>query len=188
MSLGERIKIVRHSNSITQSEFASRLLVTASYISKIEADKEKPSDIFLKLMSLEFRISLSWLKTGEGDKDIDESDYFSRTLYNKGELFDTLVDFEQTVSALPDDINSSIVYLINEYTHILKTEHLRDSQKIMIASVLADLLSIVTEMIDKYIVTDKNDGKELLRFNNLSSSLSNDILDKFLEIRNALTL
>ena len=41
------------------------MLVSSSYISKVEAGKEIPSDIFLKLISLEFGISYDWLKTGD---------------------------------------------------------------------------------------------------------------------------
>ncbi len=42
-----------------------KVLVSSSYISKVEAGKEIPSDIFLKLISLEFGISYDWLKTGD---------------------------------------------------------------------------------------------------------------------------
>ena len=71
MELGERIRKVRKDCSITQGKFAERMLVSASYISKIESGKELPSDIFLKLMSLEFDVSLDWLRTGEGTKKIN---------------------------------------------------------------------------------------------------------------------
>ena len=43
--IGERIKIIRKMYNIKQKEFAERVSVSASYISKVESGKEVPTDI-----------------------------------------------------------------------------------------------------------------------------------------------
>ena len=61
--IGERIKIIRKMYNIKQKEFAERVSVSASYISKVESGKEVPTDMLLKLIALDFKISLDWLNS-----------------------------------------------------------------------------------------------------------------------------
>jgi len=42
--IGERIKIIRKMYNIKQKEFAERVSVSASYISKVESGKEVPTE------------------------------------------------------------------------------------------------------------------------------------------------
>lgn len=72
MSLGNRIKEVRTNYKMTQQEFAEKLSVSRSFISRVEADKEKPSDSLLKLISATFNIRLGWLMTGDGQKESEK--------------------------------------------------------------------------------------------------------------------
>lgn len=188
MSLGERIKEVRKDNSITQSDFAKRMLVSASYISKVEAGKEKPSDIFIKLMSLEFNVSLEWLSTGNGTKNIlnNQYDYFERNQDYNINVEEDIIDFQRTINMLPKDINSSIFFMLEEYSHLLKLEYLSESQKTLIASIISDIFANITEMIDKFFTTNKNDEKELRRFERFSIEVCQDISNKVNEIKNVL--
>ncbi len=61
MTLGECIKTVRKVHKEKQKDFAKRLFVSASYISKMEQDKEVPTDMFLKLLSYEYNVSFEHL-------------------------------------------------------------------------------------------------------------------------------
>ncbi len=65
--VGERIKATRIKKELTQKEFSKRILVTPSYLSRVETGSEKPTDMLVKLISLEFNVPLNWLK-GETDK------------------------------------------------------------------------------------------------------------------------
>ena len=56
-TLGMRIRKVRKMYNLRQKDFADRLFVSAAYISMLEADKEHPTDMLLKLISLDFNIS-----------------------------------------------------------------------------------------------------------------------------------
>lgn len=70
-TLGERIKEVRKKLNLKQKDFAKRLLVSTSYISKVETNVEIPTDTFLKLISYEFNVPFEIL-TGYSN-DISEN-------------------------------------------------------------------------------------------------------------------
>lgn len=64
---GERIKELRKRLKLTQKEFSSRILVTPSYLSRVETGSEKPADMLIKLISLEFKVPISWLNGSNED-------------------------------------------------------------------------------------------------------------------------
>ena len=66
-TLGLRIKEVRTGHELTQQQFADSISVSRPFISRVEADKEKPSDSLLKLICATYQISFDWLKTGNGN-------------------------------------------------------------------------------------------------------------------------
>lgn len=68
MTLGKRIKEIRKDNGLTQKEFADKISVSRPFISRIEADKEKPSESLMKLISATFGIELDWIMQGTGYK------------------------------------------------------------------------------------------------------------------------
>ncbi len=65
-TVGKRIKAVRTELHFTQKEFGNKVFVSGSYISRVEADREQPTEMLLKLISFEFKCSFSWLLKGEG--------------------------------------------------------------------------------------------------------------------------
>lgn len=67
-TIGERIKIIRIENELTQKEFAEKISVSRPFISRVEADKEIPSDSLIKLICFTFNISYNWLKFEMGNK------------------------------------------------------------------------------------------------------------------------
>lgn len=69
MSLGDRLKEIRKDNNLTQEAFAEKISVSRPFISRIEADKEKPSDSLIKLISAIFNVELNWIKYGSGIKE-----------------------------------------------------------------------------------------------------------------------
>ena len=66
-NIGDRIKQIRTSEGLTQKDFAKRILVSPSYISGVEHGNEVPNEKFMKLVSLEFGISLDWICKGKGE-------------------------------------------------------------------------------------------------------------------------
>ena len=66
-TIGERVKIVRKANSLTQEQLSSILAVSRPYITNIELNNKIPSKPIIKLFCHEFNISEEWLCVG-GDK------------------------------------------------------------------------------------------------------------------------
>jgi len=67
-TIGDRIKQIRKEFLLTQDEFGSRVKVTNAHISKIENNNDCPSDMLIKLITIEFNINEEWLRDGVGEK------------------------------------------------------------------------------------------------------------------------
>jgi len=66
-TLGNRLKLARKNNNITQEAFAQHLNLTQSNISDYERDKSAPAINILSKMAKICRVDFEWLATGEGD-------------------------------------------------------------------------------------------------------------------------
>ncbi|MBP1578987.1 MAG: helix-turn-helix transcriptional regulator [Oscillospiraceae bacterium] len=94
-SIGERIKQIRQDRKLSQQEFAEKLSVSRSFISRVEHNKENPSETLLKLISWSFECDFDWLTNGSGKK---YSDYKEKQLLQKEIIKSDLVnkiDFAQ---------------------------------------------------------------------------------------------
>lgn len=67
MEIGKRLLIVRKNLNLTQAEFSLPLGVNRGYIATLETSDKEPSETLLKLISYEYGISYTWLRTGEGE-------------------------------------------------------------------------------------------------------------------------
>lgn len=65
-SIGERIKKIRVDANLNQKQFAEKISVSRSFISRVENDKEIPSDTLVKLISSLFDRNYEWIKDGVG--------------------------------------------------------------------------------------------------------------------------
>lgn len=70
--MNNRIKIVRQGAGLSMEQFAQKIGVTRSSISKIESGQNNPSDQTLMLICREFNINEDWLRTGEGEMKIED--------------------------------------------------------------------------------------------------------------------
>lgn len=94
-TIGERIKQIRLDRKLSQQEFAEKLSISRSFISRVEHNKENPSETLLKLISWTFECDFNWLTNGSGKK---YSDYKEKKLLQKGIIESDLVskiDFDQ---------------------------------------------------------------------------------------------
>lgn len=66
----ERIKQVRKSHNLTQTEFGERLGVRGNTITTYETGVRAPSSAVITAICREFNISEQWLRTGEGSPHI----------------------------------------------------------------------------------------------------------------------
>ena len=65
--LNERIKDVRLTRKLSQTDFAKKISVSRSAVCKMESGENSPSEQTIKLMCKEFGVNEDWLRTGQGD-------------------------------------------------------------------------------------------------------------------------
>lgn len=67
-TIGERIKEIRSERGLTQQQFADSISVSRPFISRVESNKEIPSDSLIKLIGVLYHYKYEWIKEGEGKK------------------------------------------------------------------------------------------------------------------------
>lgn len=65
--IGERIKTLRKALGLSQTDFAARIGTVQNTITGYETGRREPSNQVLTLICREFRVSVDWLRTGEGE-------------------------------------------------------------------------------------------------------------------------
>ncbi|MCK4761753.1 MAG: helix-turn-helix transcriptional regulator [Candidatus Aminicenantes bacterium] len=68
-SFGKRLKMLRKKMGDSQKEFAKRVEVAESTISKYETNLRNPDSVFLAKLKKSTNVNLNWLIGGEGDSD-----------------------------------------------------------------------------------------------------------------------
>ena len=74
--IGFRIKSIRKEEGLNQTEFASKLFISQSYLSGLEKNTLQLTDKLKKLICYEFGINEDWLLFGKGEmyNDVHEND------------------------------------------------------------------------------------------------------------------
>jgi len=85
MSFKERLLALRKKLNLTQAQFAKPLGVNRGYIATLETSDKEPSKTLLKLISYEYCISYTWLKTGEGEMFISPEESLKKIIACYGE-------------------------------------------------------------------------------------------------------
>lgn len=166
-TIGSRMRFIRKKEGLKQTDFAKRVLVSASYISKVESDKETPSDIFTKLVALEFGISYTWLKDGVGNIQIDkkEHDYFERNVTDDtNSMPEEIMELNSNIQSLLQNNNTfrrmCISEICQDLSQIIQMD-MTDSEKDLIIELLADYLGNIEELGNKlYMIRKINDYSE----------------------------
>lgn len=143
-TLGMRIRKVRKMYNLRQKDFADRLFVSAAYISMLEADKEHPTDMLLKLISLDFNISFLWLKEGAGEMSINKkNDYFERKNNdsNKAELTTELQIFNALLKKIDvSSINLNTSGIVQALGRVIDNEQVNTSVATLIYEQIASII------------------------------------------------
>ena len=67
-------KKLRKALDLTQQEFADKLKVSRSNIATYEVGKNNPADAVINLICREFNVSEGWLRTGEGEMFVKQTE------------------------------------------------------------------------------------------------------------------
>lgn len=66
----DRIKKIRKKNQLTQAAFGERIGVKGNTITNYESGARNPTDAVLLAICREFNVNEKWLRTGEGDMEL----------------------------------------------------------------------------------------------------------------------
>ena len=84
----DRIKEVRKSQGLSQTEFAKQMGLTRGVISNVEGGVVEPKDYVIELICKTFKVNRAWLETGEGEMYCPEMDDVLTLLAQKYQLDD----------------------------------------------------------------------------------------------------
>lgn len=117
-SIGDRIKEVRNSLGMTQSDFGERIGLKQAGIGQMENGSRNVTERTIILICSTFNINEDWLRTGEGEM-ISDSDTFSLNEYAKqkglSELeFDILQGYMQLDKDIRQNLMSSLKALFGK--------------------------------------------------------------------------
>jgi transcriptional regulator with XRE-family HTH domain len=122
-TIGERIKEVRKAKGYTQQKFADELGLKQNTIATYEMNKTAPSDRTISDICQKFRVSEKWLRTGEGQMEIAET---QRDKLNHffADVLTTAPDERSAFVAALDDLPAEfwplVAQLVREYADNLK--------------------------------------------------------------------
>lgn len=72
-TIGDRIRQIRKEERLTQEEFGARIGVKGNTVTGYERGNRRPSDSVVNYICHIFGINQTWLRTGEGEKDVPVS-------------------------------------------------------------------------------------------------------------------
>lgn len=121
----DRISLVIKERKITKTEFAKRLNVSQAFVSQMCSGVARPSDRTIADICREFRIREEWLRTGEGDMKIADTQR-EKLQHFFADVLATAPDersaFVAALDDLPYDFWPLVAELARKYADNLKKE------------------------------------------------------------------
>lgn len=123
--MNDRISLIIKEKRITKTEFAKRLNVSQAFVSQMCSGVARPSDRTIADICREFRIREQWLRTGEGDMAIADTErdklqsFFADVLATAP---DERSAFVAALADLPDAFWPLVAELARKYADNLKKE------------------------------------------------------------------
>lgn len=87
-SIGDRVKKLRKEKGLTMLEFGESIGMSKASISGIEAGKNGPSEQTVRLICSMYNVDYFWLKTGDGEMYINETEILIEELVKEQNLDD----------------------------------------------------------------------------------------------------
>lgn len=115
--VGKRIKILRKNKGMTQLELAEKLGLKANTITSYETGVRVPSDSVILSICRMFRVSESWLRTGDGemfdpDPQAEIMDFIGQLMHDNEDSFKQR--FIATLAKLREDDWKVLERIANE--------------------------------------------------------------------------
>ena len=115
--MNNRIKELRKSLSMSQSDFGKKLGVSRDVINNIEQGRNKKeiSEIFIAHICNIFNVNPNWLITGEGEMFVDSSNNSSlSSLRQEYDLSDDAIKVIQNFIQMTPDEQSSLIQTLKK--------------------------------------------------------------------------
>lgn len=130
-----RIKIVRTTVGLTQTEFGARIGVKGNTVTGYETGIRNPSDAVIFSICREFNVNEEWLRTGQGEmfKENplkDEVGYYIEELledYEDNPLYDVILTMMKTYAELDEKSKKVIRDCAKKLQDNLKAQEVRSS-------------------------------------------------------------
>lgn len=105
----DRIKEVRKSQGLSQTEFAKQMGLTRGVISNVEGGVVEPKDYVIELICKTFKVNRAWLETGEGEMYCPEMDDVLTLLAQKYQLDDRKMALIRAYLELSEDRQEAVL-------------------------------------------------------------------------------
>lgn len=115
MSISKRIREIRKSLNLNQTEFGEQLGVSRSVIANIELDLNKTGipESIIKLISCTFGVNEAWIKTGIGEMYVETANNILNELKNTY----SLSDLEYKILSTYLELDTSQRKAVEEFIH-----------------------------------------------------------------------
>lgn len=113
-TISERIKEIRKRHNLTQQKFAERIGVKQNTIAQYEIGRNTPLDPVITSICREFRIREEWLRTGEGDMEIADTQR-DKLQHFFADVLSTAPDERSAFVAALDDLPAEFWPLVAEF-------------------------------------------------------------------------
>lgn len=151
-SIGSRIKLLREQNNLNQKQFAERIMVSQSYLSRMERGSETPNNKLIKLIALEFNVPTDWILCNSDEYDTTSkksSDCYDRSYSN--ELTQAAVSSLNELTEKIKELNNAAISQIipgsvNELMSILSN----NSTNILVSNCIFDIIYGISEQLKKF--------------------------------------
>lgn len=114
--MNERIMMILNEYHLKKVDFAKRLKLSQPFVSELCSGAKMPSDRTISDICFEFQINEHWLRTGEGDMKLKQSEDDAERLANimRG-TSENKKQLIRIISAMPDELlDAMISYLKKE--------------------------------------------------------------------------
>lgn len=119
MDMKDRISLIIEKRNLKKSEFARAIKVSPASVTQMCSGQINPSGQTIELICSKFRVREEWLRTGEGDMEIIDTEreklqrFFADVLSTAP---DERSAFISALADLPDDFWPLVAGLIHSYT------------------------------------------------------------------------
>ncbi len=176
-TLGLRIKQIRKTHSLTQQQFAEKISVSRSFISKVESGKENLSDSLIKLISATFDINYNWIKFGLGDMEHKER---CNTIQKARLILDNSNLIDQLINASNYRTKQNLSFVISLIVNLFQNTKVQENSQLYYQDKIINIILRLTSFCN--LINNENYDIDLQR-DTLSqiNSLMDDIELSFTE-------